>query len=389
MADFTEVTNQSWFSRIGGALKGILFGIILVAIAFFLLFWNEGRAVKRHKALQEGSSKVVAVASDQLDAKHDGHLVHLTGKAETDEKLTDPVFGVGATALKLERDVEIYQWQESVSSKQKKKLGGGTETVKSYSYALEWSSRLVNSSEFNVQEGHVNGTDMLYSSDRWQAGKVKLGAFLLSPALVAKINDTSPVDVGDGKMLPQDLQESVKVVAGGFYVGADSASPKVGDLRVSFKSVKPVEVSVVSVQKGRSLVPYKTADGSEVELLQTGNHTAEEMFKKAEADNVMLAWMLRGGGFLLMMIGFNMMFKVASVLADVIPMLGGVVGAGTGIIAFLLAACLSLVTIAIAWVFYRPVLGVTLLVLAIGLIVLVIKKVNAGRVSADVPPPLN
>ncbi len=90
-----------------------------------------------------------------------------------------------------------------------------------------------------------------------------------------------------------------------------------------------------------------------------------------------------------MMIGFNMVFKVASVLADVIPVLGGVVGAGTGIIAFLLAACLSLVTIAIAWVFYRPVLGVTLLVLAIGLIVLVIKKVNAGRASADVPPPLN
>ncbi|MCF6311610.1 MAG: TMEM43 family protein [Verrucomicrobiales bacterium] len=388
MADYTEVSNQSWFSRIGGALKGIVLGAILIAIAFFLLFWNEGRAVKRHKALQEGSSKVMEVTSEALDKSNEGKLIHLTGRAETDEKLSDPVFGVGATALKLERDVEIYQWQESVSSKQEKKLGGGTKTTKSYSYALEWSDAPVDSSKFKVLEGHANGKEMLYTSERWQAEKVKLGAFLLSPSLVAKINDTSPVDVGEGKMLPQDLQQSVKVVSGGFYIGADPANSKVGDLRVSFKSVKPLEVSLVSVQKGQSFVPYKTANGSEVELLQTGSHSAEQMFEKAEADNVALAWMLRGGGFLLMMIGFNMVFKVASVLADVIPFVGGIVGAGTGIIAFLLAACLSLVTIAIAWVFYRPVLGVTLLVVAAGLIVLVIKKVNAGRASADVPPPL-
>lgn len=389
MPNFTEVSNQSWFSRIGGALKGIIFGIILIAIAFFVLFWNEGRAVKRHQALQEGGSKVVAVANDQLDEKNEGSLIHLTGLAETDEELTDPVFAVGATALKLQRDVEIFQWQESVSTKEKKKLGGGTETTKSYSYSQEWSDALIDSSKFKVQEGHANATTMPYSNERWQAKRVKLGAFLLSSSLLAKINDASPVDVGDGKMLPQALQGSVQVVAGGFYVGADPGVAKVGDMRVSFKTVKPVEVSVVSVQKGESFVPYKTANGNEVELLQSGSHSAEQMFEKAKEDNVMLAWMLRGGGFLLMMFGFNMVFKVASVLADVFPFLGSVVGAGTGIIAFLLAACLSLVTIAVAWVVYRPILGVSLLVVAVGLIVLVIKKLNAGRAAGDIPPPLN
>ncbi|WP_339136467.1 MAG: hypothetical protein WGN25_01115 [Candidatus Electrothrix sp. GW3-4] len=54
---YTEVTNQSWFSRIGGAIKGIIFGFILFIIAFPLLFWNEGRAVKTYKTLKEGGGR--------------------------------------------------------------------------------------------------------------------------------------------------------------------------------------------------------------------------------------------------------------------------------------------------------------------------------------------
>ena len=40
----TEVSVESWGSRLGGAFKGILVGIILFILAFPLLFWNEGRA---------------------------------------------------------------------------------------------------------------------------------------------------------------------------------------------------------------------------------------------------------------------------------------------------------------------------------------------------------
>ena len=51
---FTETTRQSWFSRIGGAFKGILVGGLLFLVAFPLEFWNEGRAVYRSKTLAEG-----------------------------------------------------------------------------------------------------------------------------------------------------------------------------------------------------------------------------------------------------------------------------------------------------------------------------------------------
>jgi len=56
MADdsYTEVSSRSWFSRIGGAFTGIVIGLVMMAVAFGLLFWNEGRAVGRYKTLQEG-----------------------------------------------------------------------------------------------------------------------------------------------------------------------------------------------------------------------------------------------------------------------------------------------------------------------------------------------
>lgn len=141
---FTEVTSQSWGSRIGGAFKGIVLGLVLFVLAFPLLFWNEGRAVKTYQTLKEGGRNVVTVAADSVEAANAGHLIHVTGLADTDATLTDPVFNVSAKALKLKRSVEMYQWKEGSSSKTKKKLGGGTETTTEYSYSKEWSERLVN-----------------------------------------------------------------------------------------------------------------------------------------------------------------------------------------------------------------------------------------------------
>jgi hypothetical protein len=67
------------------------------------------------------------------------------------------------------------------------------------------------------------------------------------------------------------------------------------------------------------------------------------------------------------------------VLADVIPFVGSLVGAGTGLASFLLAAMGSFVTIAIAWVFYRPVLGIALLLVAAGVGFVLAKAITKGK----------
>lgn len=65
-----------------------------------------------------------------------------------------------------------------------------------------------------------------------------------------------------------------------------------------------------------------------------------------------------------MAVGIGLILRPLAVLSDVVPFLGGLVGFGIAIIALLVAGALSLVTISIAWLFYRPLLGITLLVIA-------------------------
>ena len=48
---FSEITSESWFGRLASAIKGVLIGIVLFVIAFPLLWWNEGRAVRTAKGL--------------------------------------------------------------------------------------------------------------------------------------------------------------------------------------------------------------------------------------------------------------------------------------------------------------------------------------------------
>ncbi len=75
-----------------------------------------------------------------------------------------------------------------------------------------------------------------------------------------------------------------------------------------------------------------------------------------------MTWLLRGVGFVLMLIGFALVFSPAKAVADVVPFLGGLVGMGTMLFATLLSLMLSLITIAAGWIFYRPLYAIALLV---------------------------
>ncbi len=375
----TEVTSESWFGRIGGAIKGVVFGLVLFAIAFPLLFWNEGRAVQEYKTLREGGGAVVPVKSDRVDPANAGKLIHVTGQATADSTLSDAVFGVSAKALKLKRAVEMYQWEEKSQSETKKKLGGGTETVTTYTYAKTWSSGTIDSADFKEPSGHQNPGSMPYESSEQVAQPITLGAFTVSPSLVGRIDDFEPLSLGAGTAVPESLKYKAKLQGTGFYVGVDPASPQVGDTRVEFSVARPTEVSVIAQQAGNSFAPYKAAAGGTIELLQTGVHSADSMIKAAQEANKVLAWILRGVGFLVMLMALNMILRPFSVAADVVPFVGRIVGAGTGFISFLVAAALSLTTIAIAWIFYRPLIGLTIVAVTVALIAIIVVKLRSAK----------
>ncbi len=52
---------EGWLSRMGKAFLAIPIGLSLFAVAFVVLFWNEGRAVHTAQGLAEGKSSVVPI----------------------------------------------------------------------------------------------------------------------------------------------------------------------------------------------------------------------------------------------------------------------------------------------------------------------------------------
>lgn len=385
---YTEVTSQSWFSRLRGAFKGVFFGMLVILLGCWMLFKNEGRAVQRYKTLKEGGVVVVSVTSDTIDAGYDGKLVHTSGLAETTGFLTDQEFAVTANAIHLQRHVEMYQWRQSEEKKTRKKLGGGTETVTTYSYSKTWSDRHIPSSSFKRPEGHQNPGPPPYSSRTLTAPEVTLGAFRLSAGLISSMSNYKALPVSSIELLPEHLRRNAKLHDGGIYLGRNPASPKVGDLKITFRYVEPGAISVVAAQRGGGLEPYRAGTGGTIELLTTGYAAADAMIETAQEANRMMTWILRVLGFLLVWFGLRSIFRPLSVMADVVPAIGNLVEAGTGSLSFLLAAFTALCTIAVAWLYYRPLLAMLLIAAATAVVVVIWQALKkAGKRKAAIPPP--
>lgn len=397
----TEVQTESYFSRLGNSFKGIGGGLLLFLIAFPLLFWNEGRAVKRAKALETGAGAVVSVQADKVDPANEGKLVHVTAKADTKDVLTDPLFKISSTAIRLERRVEMYQWKQNESSKTEKQLGGGTKKTTVYTYEKVWSDKPVNSAYFK-EAGHEN-PGFPFESEKLRANHVTLGDFLLNDSLVDRLGDSRKLPVPADYKLPAAL--SGKSDAAYVHVSRKSSAPSqvsqeqpadnagdaaltepaIGDLRISWYAVVPHEVSIVARQTGKTFSAYPVGSES-ILLIADSVQSAEAMFQSAQSANSAMTWFLRIAGLVMMYVGLSCVLRPLSVLMDVIPFLGDLIGAGISLISFLIALPCTLVTIAVAWIYYRPLLGIGLLVVAAALIVFLFRKKAESykrRIAAD------
>jgi hypothetical protein len=387
---FTVTSKVGWGGRIKNSFAGIIFGLILVAGSCLGLWVNEGRAVKRYEDLKYGEKNCVAIDSAALVADNQGKFVHLSGDATAGSTPSDPKFGIEAAgALKLKREVEMYQWKESSSTSTKKNVGGSETREKTYSYDTEWLSSPEKSADFEYPEGHKNPTSMRFPQHSDSGDPVTVGAFTLSDALLRKLNDYQPMTISSLDSIPEELRADAKLEDGHLYFGADPANPVVGDTRVKFSLVAAGPVSVLAEQgPGGSLVPHQAKHNTLAELM-TGSHTADAMFAKAKSNNKMLTWLFRALGFIAMTIGLNLLVKPISVIADVLPFVGNIVGAGLGFIMALLAAVISFVIIAVAWLAYRPLIGGALLIGAALLIFLIVKKSRSKGQTSVGPPALD
>ena len=387
---FTETTRVSWFTRIKNSVIGVLIGLVVVALMVFMLFWNEGRAVQTARSLTEGAGAVVTVSPDKVDAANDGKLIHVTGPVSTTSRPSDPTFGITVDGVRLVRTVEMYQWKENSKSETTTKVGGGQETVTTYSYSKEWSESAIDSSGFKVPEGHSNPS-MEISSERFQVPDAKLGAFTLNERVISGLGGEKTLPLTAAMTETIDAAYSgnkrVSIAENRVYLGFNSTNPAIGDYRVAYE-VAPLGVaSIIGEQRGGGFEPYQTIAGDQLLMVADGAVPADKMFADAQSANAMLTWALRVAGLVLLAIGFSMLLAPLGVVADVIPPLGSLLRMGTGIVAMLFAVLVGFVTIAIAWFWYRPVLSLIIIAIAVAIaaVLIVIGRSRAKATPAAQP----
>ena len=372
------VSNSSWFSRIGQSIKGIFAGIVLTLISVVLLVANERNAVRDIRANKELAQNAVSVANDKVDANKEGKLIHLNGPSITSDVVTNDQFDLSENAIRLRWSSEIYQWDERSENKTEKKVGGGETTTTTYYYDKKWVSAPIDSSSFQEPVGHENNSTQQFDSGQSQAQTVTVGAFTLPKPLINDITSSAPYPLQE--VPPTLASETANISEGVFYTG-DANAPAIGDERVTFSLTEPGNVSVMAVQSGNTFEPWTAKNGKTRFILMEGLHSADEVIAAEEQKAKFLRWALRIGGFIIMSIGLGLLLKPLSVLADVIPFMGNLVGAATGFIAMMIAAGITLIIIAISWVTFRPLIAVPILVVALVALFFGIKKLTPNPSS--------
>lgn len=419
---YTETTYTSWGSRLGGAFKGILAGLVMIVLGTILLYWNEGRTVKTGGAINEARSVAVGAGDiSKLDPALEGKVIYATGRADTQDVLEDPIFGAKATAINIARKVEYFQWIEHSKQEKRKKLGGGEETVTTYTYTREWVDSPVDSGNFRDPQYQMRNKVLAqYKDETLYAPRVTFGAYTLPNFLKHAIGGAVPLEIkpndekkkeifeglatglepekapvaADTASLDMVSPDAVSGVLGAgpqdryvhaqgnvLYLGEKPGSPEVGDLRITFTQVPPADVSIIARVIGDTFGEFTASNGYTFSRLNMGTASMEKMFAGAESENTAMGWILRVVGTLVVIVGLGAVLRPLSVIADVIPIVGNIVGAGTGIVAFLLGAAWSLLVIAVAWVRFRPLLAGSLLAGALVLMGFLYMKGRKNRAA--------
>ncbi|OBS72507.1 hypothetical protein A6R68_12925 [Neotoma lepida] len=346
----TSEPQPGFLERLSETSGGMFVGLVTFLLSFYLIFTNEGRALKTATSLAEGLSLVVSPDSiHSVAPENEGRLVHIIGALRTSKLLSDPNYGVHLPAVKLRRHVEMYQWVETEESSEYTEDGQVKKETK-YSYNTEWRSEIVNSRNFDREIGHKNPRPGAPVSSRHTA----------YGGLIDKIDNFKPLS------LSKLEDPHVDIIRRGdfFYHSENPKYPEVGDVRVSFSyaglssddpDLGPAHVvTVIARQRGDQLIPYSTKSGDTLLLLHHGDFSAEEVFHREQKSNSMKTWGLRAAGWMAMFMGLNLMTRILYTLVDWFPVFRDLVNIGLKAFAFCVATSLTLLTVAAGWLFYRP-----------------------------------
>ena len=360
--------------RIGNSFKGIVGGVLLILIGIVLLWWNEGNNVRNIRTTAEMEKVVIDVKSDKVDSKNDGKLIATNGTLINEEELTDEALGITIKTPKMIRVVEVYQWDEHSSTDD----DGHT----TYSYSKKWSDDLIDSGNFH-NKNKTNPTTKLYENQTLTSSDVKVGAFSLSSNQISKLSTKATFTAFDAaKVSELNLTSSGKYLTN----SKDIDHPEIGDTRIEILYHDATEASVLAVQQGNTFVDFVSKYDKRVNRVEDGTHSGKEMINVIKEEDNFLKWILRLIGVLLIVFGFAAVLGPISAITSFIPILGSIVGGAVALVSLVLGLALSLVIIAVAWIRFRPLLGISLLVIVALLVAFLIirgKKTKSENTTQE------
>jgi len=396
---FTKTTTTGYGTRVGNSLKGMVVGLILFVVATGALFWNERRSVRTAEAIAETQTVTESIPDvSKVDTGLNGKVIHASARADTKDQLTDDEFGVsGAVAIALNRKVEYYQYEEKATKKSKDNLGGSETTTTTYTYDAKWVSKPIDSSQFEDPQYKGKNKVLATVEEKKQYAKdVSFGGYKLPPFLIAEIRGSEAAEV----KLSSAQREALKTKAGVdaqvnvngnvVYFGKNSSAPEIGDVRVTLTKVMPAEISLIAKVNGSTFEEYVAKNGNTFSRVNMGTVSKEKMFQEAQDENDLITWIIRGVGALLVIIGLRAMLGLVPTLLKVVPFLSSVADVGITLVCFIGGLAWSFLIIAIAWLFYRPIIGVPLLIVSVAGIVWLRSLAKKKKAAALAPPvPVN
>ena len=379
---YTETTTRGLGSRLGSSIGGVFLGLIFFIVSFGLLYYNEGRQIHTAKLIEMAKqSQEMSAASP--DASAQGKLVTACGILTTGDMLSDKVEWTSVSGthlsaelktrklLKLSRHVEMFAWKETEESKTKKNLGGSETEEKTYTYKQVWTNAPEDSSEFKVPEEHKNPVLTLDQVDA-VVDHASLGTLTIDPSKFEFppeqkfILSKDTVTYTDENLASAGSPEYI------FFGTGSLASPRIGDLRVSYTYL-PSDLNIVAFGKlnGTNLSPYvNEKDGA---LYRGFLGTKDEAVATMTSENSLTTWLLRLLGFVLMWLGLSMLLAPISTLLDILPMLGSVSRGLIGFVTFVVAFVLSILTILISMLVHNVIALIVVAVAGTIIAIFVIK----------------
>ena len=369
--EFVDVENRSLFQNLGDSIKGVLVGIVLFIVSFPVLWWNEGRVDPSSVA-----KNAVEVAADGSKTDGEGKLVAIYGDLKAQGTIGDPEFLANGNYIKLFRTVEMYAWVESKKTETKKKLGGGSEKITTYTYDVKWTSNPQSGKDFKYPQKHLNPA-LPYESRTFAANTAAVGAFSFDATKI-QMPTAKPLSISDA-MLNAGAKGRVKRASDQYlFSGLGSLdNPGLGDVRISFQAVQPGgNVTLYGERHGKEVTSYDWK--GEVTLFRVIEGTHKEALKTMHGEHVMMTWILRLVGFFCMWIGLSSLLGPIHAILDIVPFIGSAGRFVVGLVLFPVALVLSLITIIVSNIFHSPIMMLITIAAIVGFGMYWVKRKKAA-----------